>query len=311
MSGFDVELLFDRSFPESTPIKTENLRLYCAPVVNLFVHDAVPLRADHRASEYRVIADLRHPNGIDVYDVNRVSAEQDGSRRRYDYAPYFAAGRDGPRERWFTTTRRTVGGRPETFVMLGGVRADELRPETLSLELQCTNGGLPQERLREGMIRETGPEVPRVASLEMLVRPTASLRPPANEHQGFYWRLVSHLSLAHRSVSSRDGLVDLLTLYNWSDDAANRRRIAGIRDVKWRSKEAVVRRACVRGAEVVVEIQDDAFADEGDVCLFGTVLSHVFRSYATINSFVHLAIVLAPSGVRYEWKPEHGALPLS
>jgi type VI secretion system protein ImpG len=311
MSGFEVELVFDRQFPEATPIKTENLRLFCSPVVNLFAHDAVPLHVDHRASEYRVITDLRHQKDVDVYDVKRVSAEQDGSRRRYDYAPYLATGRDGPRERWFTTTRRTVGGRPETFVTLGGVRADDLRPETISRELQCTNGGLPQERLREGMIRETGPDVPRVASLEMLVRPTASLRPPVNEHQSFYWRLMSHLSLAHRSVFSREGLVDLLTLYNWSDDAANRRRIAGIRDVKWQAKDVVSRRACVRGAEVVVEIQDDHFADEGDVCLFGAVLSHVFRSYATINSFVHLAIVLVPSQARYEWKPDRGALPLS
>jgi type VI secretion system protein ImpG len=311
MSGLDVELLFDRSLPEATSIKAENLRLFCAPVVNLFTHDAVPMRVDHRASEYRVIADLRHANSVDVYDVSRVSAEQEGSRKRYEYPPFFATGRDAPRERWFTTTRRTVGGRPETYVILGGARAADLRPETLSLELQCTNGGLPQERLREGMIRETGPDVPRVASLEMLVRPTASLRPPAHEHQGFYWRLVSHLSLAHRSVFSRDGLVDLLTLYNWSDDAANRRRIAGIRDVKWQSKEVVLRRACVRGAEVVIEIQDDHFTDEGDVCLFGAVLSHMFRSYATINSFVHVTIVLVPSGLRYEWKPDTGALPLS
>ena len=314
MSAFNVELEFDRPLPESTPVAADNLRLFCTPVVNLFPHDAAPLRVDHRASEYRVIADLRQPTSVDVYDVTEVSAEEDGTRKRSDYVPYLATGSSAPRPgaRWFTTARRVVaGGRTDTFLTLGGANAADLRPETLSLELRCTNGGLPQERVREGMVRELGPGVPRVASLELLVRPTGSLRPPADEHQGFYWRLISHLSLAHRSVFSRDGLVDLLTLYNWSDDAANRRRIAGVRDVTWRPKDMVFQRACVRGAEVVVEIQDDHFADEGDVCLFGSVLSQVFRSYATINSFVHVVIVLVPSGARYEWPPDRGALPLS
>lgn len=312
MSGFDVELLFDRVYPESKPIRADNLRLFCTPVVNLFAQDANPLRVDHRASEHRVIADLRQPNSVEVYDVTRVSAEEDGTRQRHVYEPYLAFHRSElPRGRWFTTTQRTlVKGRPETFLTLGGADVEDLRPETLSLELRCTNGSLPHERLREGMVRKLGPGLPGIATTEILVQPTGTLRPPVHEHRALYWRLISHLSLGHRSLSSREGLADLLTLYNWTDDAANRRRIAGIRDVTWRAKEMIYRRACVRGAEVVIEIQDDHFADEGDICLFGLVLSHVFSAYATINSFVHLAIVLAPSGSRYEWQPRGGALSL-
>ena len=71
--------------------------------------------------------------------------------------------------------------------------------------------------------------------------------------------------------------------------------IAGLRNVSWKPKEILYRSAVIRGAEVTVEVQDGHFADEGDICLFGLVLSEFFAAYATINSFVHLHIVTKPS----------------
>ena len=76
--------------------------------------------------------------------------------------------------------------------------------------------------------------------------------------------------------------------------------------VTWEHREQVHRGTIVRGAEVVVEIIEDHLADEGDVCLFGHVMSEFFRLYATINSFVHLTIVTIPSGRIYAWHPEKG-----
>ncbi|MEO6527593.1 MAG: type VI secretion system baseplate subunit TssF [Gemmatimonadaceae bacterium] len=308
MTSFDVEIRFDRALPQGKQIKAEQIRLFCTPVVNLFSQDANPIRVDHRSSEYRVIGDLEQPRGVEVYDVLRVTGEEDGTRRRHTYQPYLATGREPTRERWFTTTQRTrADGRRDTLLTLGGADAAALRPETVSLEVRCTNGSLPQERLREGMIRELGPNVPRVATVEMLVQPTGILRAPVQNQRELYWRLISHLSLGHRSLGSRDGLADLLTLYDWSDDAANRRRIAGIRSVTTRPREMVHRRACIRGSETELEIGEEHFSDEGDVCLFGLVLSHVLRAYTTINSFAHLAIVQVPSRSRYVWNAHRGA----
>ncbi|HEX9007354.1 MAG TPA: type VI secretion system baseplate subunit TssF, partial [Bacteroidota bacterium] len=65
-----------------------------------------------------------------------------------------------------------------------------------------------------------------------------------------------------------------------------------------------------RGTEVTVEVNDGHFADEGDLCLFGLVLSEFYSLYATINSFVHLTIVTKPSEQRFRWQPARGSLPL-
>ena len=311
MTDFEVEIGFDRNYPENKRFSAANVRLFCTPVVNLFAHEAEPLRVDHRASEYRVVADVHRPRTVEVYDVERVVGVEDHSGKRHEYQPYFAF-RHGPaRPRWYSVTQRaSSAGRPCAHLSLGGADAETLRAEVASLTLRCTNGTLPREALQEKAITQPSPDLPRIATFENLTQPTNDLQPPTGRHKELYWRLLSHLSLGHRSVASREGLADLLAVHDWADGDANGRRIAGIRSVSWNSREMIRRRAPVRGAEVVIELRDDHFTDEGDLCLFGTVLSRVFSAYATMNAFVHLTLVAIPSGRRYEWQPPSGEGPL-
>jgi type VI secretion system protein ImpG len=120
--------------------------------------------------------------------------------------------------------------------------------------------------------------------------------------------MISHLSLNFTSVATLEGLRSVLELYDWTGTDANRHRIAGLRTVSWKPKEIFFRSAVMRGAEVTLEIQYGHFADEGDLCLFGLVLSEFFSLYATINSFVHLRIVTKPSEQEYRWQPAKGLL---
>ena len=309
-TDFEVDIAFDRSFPENRRFGAANVRLFCTPVVNLFSHDAEPLRVDHRDSEYRVVADVHRPRTVEVYDVAQVTAVEEHTGKRHEYHPYQAF-RHGPSSpRWYSATRRLDDdGRAQTFLSFGG-ETEALRSEVASLTLRCTNGSLPREALQERAITQPSPELPRIVTFENLTQPTNDLQPPTGRHEALYWRLLSHLSLGSRSIASREGLTDLLALHDWADSEANRRRLAGIRSVTWAPKEAIHRRAPVRGAEVTVEVRDDHFTDEGDLSLFGSVLSRMLAAYATINAFVHLAIVAVPSGKRFSWQPPAGEAPL-
>jgi type VI secretion system protein ImpG len=62
----------------------------------------------------------------------------------------------------------------------------------------------------------------------------------------------------------------------------------------------------LRGGQVTIEVDEDHFSDEGDLCLFGLVMSEFLSMYATINSFIHLAIVAKPSERTYKWIPNRG-----
>lgn len=313
VEAIDVEIFFNQTYPGERRFERENIRLYCTPVVNIFETDAEPIRVSGEVGEHRVIPSSRYPNSIDTYDVQAVVGVEEATGNRHEYEPFFAFqhsrnGQAGEGQGRFYTTSRRVGpaGRPEVYLSLSDAQLKtlaEVPAETLSLEIRCTNGTLPRETLKEGMITQLAPDVPDIAEPRNLTQPTLIRYPPTQEDANFFWKLISHWSLNYQSVATTESLGGLLQLYNWTDGNANRRRLDGIRNVKWSPKEVMDNGAVLRGSEVTIEVEDGHFADEGDLCLFGLVMSHFFSMYATINSFAHLVIITTPSEKRYEWTP--------
>lgn len=312
VSSFDVQLVFDRPFPEERRFRAEDLRLFCSPVVNLFEHDADPIRVDHRVPEYLVPVNQRQR--LEVYDVLRGVGIEDETGRRHEYLPFlqFRHTRTNGDKRYFTSTSGFgPTGRYQTTISLDALDHEgRLAPETLSLEVRCTNGAFPREKLQERTITKLAPGVPDIVRPSNLTQPTLILYPPVRQQQDFFWKLLSHWSFNYQTVASREALQGLLELYDWTNADANRRRIGGIRSVTWQPKEILHRGAILRGAEVTIQVQEDHFADEGDVVLFGLVLSRFFSLYATLNSFVHLTLELLLSGKRYQWQPKQGTRPI-
>jgi type VI secretion system protein ImpG len=312
---FSVEIFFDSSYPEERRFRTENVRLHCTPAVNIFEHDAEPIRFEHTQSEFRIRPSFRYPSSIATYDVQEVVSTEEESGKRHRYTPYYSLGAPPPASdagRTFTTGRRVgVTGRPEVFLSLNSPDLARGEPvtEIISTGLRCTNGTLPNEVLQERSINQLHPSAQQVAEPTNLDQPTLIRYPPLENHGDLLWSLLAHWSFSHQSVASRDAVTGLLSLYDWADTEANRRRRKGIRSVTWRGKEQLIQGAVRRGAEVSIEVEDGSFAGEGDLCLFGLVMSHFLSQYATINAFVHLVIVTVPTGSRYEWTPDRGLRP--
>jgi type VI secretion system protein ImpG len=319
--GLEVDVGFDRPYPEERRFEREHLRLFCTPVVNLFEKEAEPIRNDAETREHRIVPSAQYPDGIRTYDVQSVTGTSPGTDERAEYSPFLALhnaspnGRSPAREERTYTVHRRPGpdGRHHAYLSLGG--APNLSPsdrprEVLSLSLRCTNGSLPREALTEGMIDRFAAEVPDLATPRNLTRPTQVLPPPRRDDDGYFWSLLSHWSLNYRSVASPEALTRLIRLYDWTDGPANRRRRAGLQRVGWEPKEMIERGGVVRGTEVTLEVNSDHFADEGDLCLFGLVMSRFLSSYSTINSFVHFIITTASSDKQYEWTPRRGTRPL-
>lgn len=328
VEAFEVDIFFDRLYPEERRFETENVRLHCTPVVNLFETDAEPIHIDGEVGEHRVVPSQRYPDSIHTYDVQKVVGIEDSTGERHEYKPFFTfrhAAQNGTSRgernglpskeqgRFYMTSRRVgPADRPEVYLSLSDAQLRALADvpaETLSLEVRCTNGTLPRESIKEGMINRLAPDVPNLATPRNLTQPTLLRHPPNQEQEDFFWKLISHWSMNYQSVATEEALVGLLQLYDWTSAEANRRRLNGIHDVNWTSKEIIEHGAVLRGGEVTIEVEEGHFADEGDLCLFGLVMSRFFSMYATINSFVHLVIVTRPSERRYEWTPSRGTRP--
>jgi type VI secretion system protein ImpG len=315
----EVAVHFDRAYPEARRITTENVRLYCTPVVNLFDQDAEPIRVTGEAEEHRVVPSARHPTGIQTYDVQGVTGLEEATGVRHDYRPFFSfehgapAAADGETDRRYRTSRRTgPDGRPAVYLSFSDAQLRGLADvpaETITPSLRCTNGTRPREALTEGMINRLAPDVPDVATPRNLTQPTLLRPPPSKEQDDYFWKLISHWALNYTSVADTDALGAILQLYDWVDDAANRQRRASLQQVSWAPKEVLDQGAVLRGSEVTLSVEEDQFADAGDLCLFGQVMNRFLSTYATINSFVDLTITTIPSERTFEWTTHRGHRP--
>ena len=308
-----VTIRFDKAFPQPQRFGKEQIRLFTSPVINLFESDGEPIRVDHRSAEYRVVPDARHRTGVEVYAIRSVTGIEDVTGRRHAYASLLSPDRTAGGRTYTADTGRGFTDRYETTLTLQGIAPTEdgrLPVETLSLELQCTNGTVPREHLRERSLTKLASQTARGIEVENFTQPTLIRYPPTDRHTDFYWMLLSHWSLNYQSAATPQALAGVLGLYDWTDSEVNKRQIEGIRAVRWAPKERVHRGAVLRGSEVTIELDETRFADRGDAALLGLVLSKFFAAYATINSFAHLTIVLMPSGERMTWEPGSGDQPV-
>ncbi len=317
-------------------VDASNLALYCTPAINLFPKRADRIHVTDSAHEYQVVADRTRPLDFEIYDVTNVVGYGAGSDSEREFRRFYATYSDDIDHRnaaYFTMRReprlvadaqRRRGSRTSyigTEVFLSLVDAEdapydgELRQ--LSIQTICTNRDLPvQIPINIGKTDLTLDAAAPVTSIRIVNGPSRPYAPLADGV--IAWRAVSHLSLNYLSlvdVSAQEGaaaLRELLGLYSADADLAARRQIEGIRRV---GTTRVVRRlpgagplAFGRGLEITLDVDDLAF-EGGSAYLLGSVLSHYFARYVSLNSFTETALRSEARGEITRWMPQWGARP--
>lgn len=297
-------------------------QLGCAPVVNLFKKTAEPIHLTAEQNEYRVVPDVHRQTATEVYSIDEVSSSEPTLKSAHHYRPFYtvhhAAARGGEGESYWYASRRQSQRQDDagTEVYLSLVDLD-FNPhvpavETLTVVTTASNRDLPAKLAFGGHegdfeVEGTGP----LARVRCLHKPTQMIRPPMR--RAAHWRLISHLSLNHLSISGEGGaeaLREILTLYDFTDSQATRKQIAGVVGVETRR---VVRRTgsrlgagFVTGAETTVEVKEEQFVGAG-VFLFASVLERFLGLYVTVNSFNQLVVrVSQREGILKRWHPRAG-----
>ena len=67
---------------------------------------------------------------------------------------------------------------------------------------------------------------------------------------------ISHLSLNYSSLASADAFKRLLSMYDWTEQLQNKKRIEGIKDIKVIPQDRVLKGALMRGMEVVMDLSE-------------------------------------------------------
>lgn len=319
-------------------LQARNFLLGCTPVINLFRQPADPIRVTHATTAYPVLVDARRAFAYEVYSIDRVFRVRQSPQGEtvQAFRPFFSLQHDDllgvdedvgyddaatlsalrhARLREDQAHGQRFGGRywsahrdeslaqgsPGYELELSIVDVD-FNPalpqtETLSLTVTATNRDLPS-LLAVGtpggdLFMEGGGVAKEV---RLLRKPTLPQR--FDRGRGALWRLISHLSLNHLSLSGGgvDALKEMLRLYDLPRSASNRRQIDGLKAIEFKPTTAWLPgepyATFVRGTEVRVTVDEDSFIGTG-LGLFASVLDRFFGLYVHANSFVRLTLVSA------------------
>lgn len=290
-------------------LSERNLLLGCTPVVNLFRQRAEPIRVTHQAETYPVLPDARRAYGFEVHSVEkvwRVRQAADGESIA-EFRPFYSLQHDdllhdgeASGRYWHVRRNAAVAELSPGFeTELGIVDIDfnpaEPQSDTLSLEVLATNRDLPSQLATAqsgGDLFLEGGGLAR--EIRLLRKPTPALR--FERGRGALWRLISHLSVNHLSLSGGgiDALKEMLRLYDLPRSPVNRRVIDALVSVEHRAATACLPGdpfpAFVRGVEVRLGVDEASFVGTG-LHLFAQVMDHFFGLYVHANSFTQLKLV--------------------
>ncbi len=295
----------------------DNVRLYCTPVVNLFAHDAIPIRLDGRQDHYLLRPAEYASAHCGVYSVERVTGWKPGGMGYEEYVPFESFEHDrsfdvtDPRPHYSVRQYPSIQGDGlETYLGFGPRSTD--RHETLSIELICTNQNLPSQ-LGIGDICQLSEDTPDFLSFRNISAVTPSYAPPLDSD--FLWKLISNMSLNYLSLANVEALKVILQTYDlprYYDQHAARvgqRRLEGLRQISHSHVDRLHMGLPVRGIRTELQMDGDNFLGEGDLFLFASILDQFFALYASLNSF-HELQVRTTQGATYQWTPRMGQQPL-
>ncbi len=318
--GFDVLLLLNRRPKENLVVDENTFCLGCTPIINLFPKTTEPIRLDHRSLEYVLIPDKRRERTTEIHSILSVSASSNDSDTTQRLEPFYSYNHrlDTSNHKAFWHARRVPAQRKDlagTEMLLSFLDLD-MRPsfppmQTVYAHTLCTNRELPSE-LPVGAVFQMEQHAPldKERPIVCLGKPTQPAPPPMRGATA--WRLISHLSLNHLSLSeekdSLSALKEILRLYCLTE--SHHQLIEGIKEMTCRKVMRHVGdepwRGFCRGNEVTLMLDEDFYEGSGGF-LFGAVLNRFLASYAAVNSFTQLVVKSKQrEGVWKKWEPMAG-----
>ena len=303
-----------------------NLLLGCTPVVNLFSAKGDPIRVNHTTASYTVLAEARRAHGHAVHSIDSVHMVRESAKGQkvVEFRPFYSLHHGQAPEQsghyWVLrhddgVARQSPGHGAQLTIVDIDFNPTVVEQQSLSLQLTCSNGDLPQ------LLNYGQPQGDlfmgansKFGKVSLLRKPSAPLS--FERGAGAHWRLISHLSLNHLSLTDGgiDAFREMLTLYDLARSPSSQRQIGGISAVTHRPASAWLPGnpfAClVRGIEVRLCIDEEAFVGTG-IHAFAHVIERFLGLYVHANSYTQLVIVSNKNGEELlKLPPRSGELSL-
>lgn len=315
--GLEMRFTLHKSDIQRLRPTLDNVKLYCTPIVNLFEHDALPIRLDGKQDEYLLLPAEYDLENCGVFAVETVTGWKPGGLGYQAYVPFESFEHDPSFDVPNASPHYSVRQRNsmlhqglDTYLSFGIRHLEE--HETLSIELTCTNQNLPL-KLQLGDICVATEGTPEFLKFKNITLATPSYAPPIN--RDFLWKLISNMSLNYLSLANVDALkviietYDLPRYYDQHAEKVSKRLLNGLKAVRHEPVDRLHRGLPIRGLRTELTIDPEGYIGEGDLFVFASVLNEFFALYASLNSY-HELRVKSTKGEVYKWTPRMGLQPL-
>ena len=292
-------------------LSTNNVLLGCTPVVNLFRLRGEPIRLTHTTASYPVLADARRAYAFEVQSIDSVNLVRQTPQGEtvVQFRPFYSLQHAQTAEQnghyWAMRRDETLAERSpgfETQIAIVDIDFDPaaVETDTLNLELTCSNRDLPAllsyGQAGGDLFLEGGSNA---RTIRFLRKPSHSCRFPSG--RSAHWRLISHLSLNHLSISAGgvEAFREMLALYDLPRSPSSQRQIGGIVSIEQQATTAWLAgnpfNCLVRGVQVRLAIDEEAFVGSG-IHAFTHIVERFLALYVHANSFTQLVVVSAKNG---------------
>ncbi|MFT4928256.1 MAG: type VI secretion system protein ImpG [Phenylobacterium sp.] len=318
---FSFRFTFSRQFDQQVRVSKDDFRLFCTPIVNLYQGSAEPVRIAHQQQDYMLRPQYKNLQHVEIFSVEEVTGRIKGNPTLIDYPSFESFEHEVDKsmisERIFHKIVRKPSvleeGMDTHISFVSPIdRHVELRSETISVTLMCTNRRLA-ETLRVGEICHDTGTSPGFAQFKNITQVTPALSPPLQG--GLHWRLIANMALHYHSLASVDALRVLLRYYDFkafTDRQAqrtNQQMMKGIEDIKVQNVDRIFKGIPVRGLKTTLSMRESQFGSKGhqgeaSMYQFACVLNGYFKQYAQLNTFHRLEVKGLESGETYLWEPK-------
>lgn len=306
-----------RKCPHPLPeLSTNSFLLNVVPAVNLFRHSAEPVNVTHEVPDYLVLPDGLARQHHQIYSIDSVIGLRQGDVNHRSYIPFAWMQFDSDQsERAYRSSIKPAmsGDWVETYLSLAYESGEVPRPETLSIELTCTNRWLP-EKLKLGDVCQPTNSSPERCAFQNITLVKGAVDAPVGEN--LLWSCIGHTALNFMSLGSTETAKSILRLYNsfrtnnHTIRLANERQIEGILKVSTEPETRVYRGAVIRGQVVRMLCDQSNWPSVGSMYLWGCVLARFFATYASINIYTRFEMKDRNTGLEFKWPAMLGAKPL-
>lgn len=285
--------------------------LFATPAVNVFEHRAEPIILDKMDGDYPIIPTENITRHYQVYYIEKVSGMLRRPVQQIVFNPVGQTNMNKSAVPEYHITRKAshIDQGVDTFISVTlPPKIDPRLITGVTASLICTNAALPK-KLQAGEICEHTDKTPNFATFKNCKPVTCTI---SNAFEGNQlWRFLSLCSV-NPGLLTTDRLRAILErisqTYNrdYASAKLHTNRIKGIADVQIKPSDRLFGRSTLRGWEIKIKLDQEAFSSFGDMYLFGTLLDHFLRGFATQSCFTRTIIDDVQNEETYEWSAGMG-----